>query len=302
MFEAGVPLTTSPELRDAGERAFAVLRGAAEKICAQVTGPLRPPALMVALHIWAMSHGIASLFGRGDAARRPLPMTPEELLEAEVLIYLRGSGGGEQNRAPADANGILDSRLDTKADVNVIYIHTGGHMSSCKLDELGNRWIALMILGFIAWWPLGLRCPCLYDRERTDGLRYGMLESSLQRLPRARRHQPLAVEDAMMQDRWQSKIERMQGKMDRMRSRMERPRNGGDWRISGDRRDRAAIAPSTSIVNKLCSGSKRNNASSGNFWSGCASPRTASEFDQFMTERRNRPRRRRSRNRRQPEH
>ena len=47
---------------------------------------------MVALHIWSMTHGIASLFGRGDAARRSLPMLPEELLEAAVLIYLRGLG------------------------------------------------------------------------------------------------------------------------------------------------------------------------------------------------------------------
>jgi hypothetical protein len=47
---------------------------------------------MLALHIWAMSHGIASLFGRGDAARRSLPMSPEELLEAETLIYLKGLG------------------------------------------------------------------------------------------------------------------------------------------------------------------------------------------------------------------
>jgi AcrR family transcriptional regulator len=92
MFEAGIPLATNSELREAGERAFAVLRGAAEKLCAQAPARNRPPALMVALHIWAMSHGIASLFGRGDAARRALPMSPEELLEAEVLIYLRGLG------------------------------------------------------------------------------------------------------------------------------------------------------------------------------------------------------------------
>jgi AcrR family transcriptional regulator len=93
MFEAGIPLGTSQELRDAGDQAFAVLRSAAEKICAQMSGPQRrPPALMVALHIWSMAHGIASLFGRGDSARRPLPMTAEELLEAEVLIYLRGLG------------------------------------------------------------------------------------------------------------------------------------------------------------------------------------------------------------------
>jgi hypothetical protein len=52
----------------------------------------RPPALMMSLHIWALSHGIASLFGRGDAARRTLPMSPEELLEAGVLLYLQGLG------------------------------------------------------------------------------------------------------------------------------------------------------------------------------------------------------------------
>ena len=92
MFEAGIPLATSPELRDAGDRAFAVLRQAADVLCALMPPKGRPPALMVALHIWAMAHGIASLFGRGDAARRTLPMPPEELLEANVLIYLHGLG------------------------------------------------------------------------------------------------------------------------------------------------------------------------------------------------------------------
>ena len=92
MFEAGIPLATNSELREAGDRAFAVLRGAAEKLCGHMPPGARPPALMVALHIWAMAHGIASLFGRGDAAKRNLPMSPEELLEAEVLVYLRGLG------------------------------------------------------------------------------------------------------------------------------------------------------------------------------------------------------------------
>jgi AcrR family transcriptional regulator len=95
MFEAGVPLSSNPELREAGDRAFAVLRGAAEKLCVQMPARGRPPALMVALHIWAMAHGIASLFGRGDAGRRSLPMSPEELLEAQTLIYLRGLGVSE---------------------------------------------------------------------------------------------------------------------------------------------------------------------------------------------------------------
>ena len=59
MFEAGIPLATSPELREAGERAFAVLRGASEMLCAQAPPNSRPPILMVALHIWAMSHAAA---------------------------------------------------------------------------------------------------------------------------------------------------------------------------------------------------------------------------------------------------
>jgi len=92
MFEAGVPLDSDPQLREASENSFAVLRAAAEKLVALMPAQGRPPALMVALHIWSMTHGIASLFGRGDAARRALPMPPEELLEAAVLIYLRGLG------------------------------------------------------------------------------------------------------------------------------------------------------------------------------------------------------------------
>jgi hypothetical protein len=48
---------------------------------------------MVALHLWAMAHGVASLFvGRIAGAHRRLPMTPEELLEAGLLIYLQSLG------------------------------------------------------------------------------------------------------------------------------------------------------------------------------------------------------------------
>jgi AcrR family transcriptional regulator len=92
MFEAGISLEGHPELRQAGDRAFALLKNAAEKLIADLPAGSRPPALMMALHIWAFSHGIASLFGRGDAARRALPMTPAELLEAGMLVYLRGLG------------------------------------------------------------------------------------------------------------------------------------------------------------------------------------------------------------------
>jgi imidazolonepropionase-like amidohydrolase len=97
MFEAGVPLGEHRELQEAGDRAFAVLRKACEAVVATLPAAKRPPALMMALHIWSLSHGIASLFARGDAARRTLPMTPEELLEAATLVYLQGLGLSEKS-------------------------------------------------------------------------------------------------------------------------------------------------------------------------------------------------------------
>jgi AcrR family transcriptional regulator len=92
MFEAGVALDADPDLRQAADRAFGVLRAASESLCALLPRDARPPALMMSLHVWALSHGIASLFARPDASRRKLPMSADELLEAGVLVYLRGLG------------------------------------------------------------------------------------------------------------------------------------------------------------------------------------------------------------------
>lgn len=92
MFESGLAGADYPEMAIEGERAFAVLRSACEAIVETMPKDRRPPAMMMALHIWSLSHGIASLFARGDRARRPIPMTPEDLLEAATLIYLDGLG------------------------------------------------------------------------------------------------------------------------------------------------------------------------------------------------------------------
>lgn len=92
MFEAGLSFDDDPLLRQAADRSFAVLRNASESLCARLPAGQRPPSLMMSLHVWALSHGIASLFARGDGGRRPLPMSPEDLLEAGMLIYLRGLG------------------------------------------------------------------------------------------------------------------------------------------------------------------------------------------------------------------
>jgi AcrR family transcriptional regulator len=105
MFESGIPVDLNPTLMTASERAFSVIRAAAERLAALTPpGAARPPALMMALHIWSMAHGVASLFGRGDAARRKLPMSPEDLLEAGVLIYLRGLGFPTDRNASAQTS------------------------------------------------------------------------------------------------------------------------------------------------------------------------------------------------------
>jgi len=93
MFDGATPVADDPALNEASARAFGVLRQAAETAAAAIPKAQRPPALMMALHIWSLAHGIATLFvGRGDGARFRLPMPPEDLLEAGLLIYLQSFG------------------------------------------------------------------------------------------------------------------------------------------------------------------------------------------------------------------
>lgn len=97
MFNSRLATDAYPGLQGAGDRAFGVLRDAADMVAAAVPKGRRPPSLMMALHIWSMAHGVASLFVRQAPSRRKLPMPPEELLEAGVLLYLQSLGlaGGE---------------------------------------------------------------------------------------------------------------------------------------------------------------------------------------------------------------
>jgi AcrR family transcriptional regulator len=92
MFETHLAYDGFPALQAAADRAFATLREAAERIVGTLPEAKRPPALMMALHMWSLAHGIASLFCGPDGGRRKLPMSPENLLEAGVLIYLQSLG------------------------------------------------------------------------------------------------------------------------------------------------------------------------------------------------------------------
>lgn len=91
MFESGQSYE-APEVRAAEERAFSVLVEASQALADTITDGGRPPATMIALHMFSLAHGIAALYTRGDASRRKIPMAPSELLEAAVLVYLAGLG------------------------------------------------------------------------------------------------------------------------------------------------------------------------------------------------------------------
>ena len=92
MFESGVAAGAGGEPIPAAERAFDVLQHAAAALCRALPESERPPVRLMSLHIWAISHGVATLFTQGDLQARKVPMSPEEMLESAMLIYLKGLG------------------------------------------------------------------------------------------------------------------------------------------------------------------------------------------------------------------
>lgn len=91
MFESGVEITADPMLAQVAGRAHAVLTQAAARLVASLPADRRPPAGMVANHIWAFSHGVVELFARGRPGARA-PYSAEEMLESGITVYLRGLG------------------------------------------------------------------------------------------------------------------------------------------------------------------------------------------------------------------
>jgi AcrR family transcriptional regulator len=93
MFEAGLSVDDDVELKIAADRAFNVLRGSCAAVLESAPkGTTRPPGDLMSLHVWSISHGIATLFCEGRAGRGKVPMTRGDILEAGILIYLRGLG------------------------------------------------------------------------------------------------------------------------------------------------------------------------------------------------------------------
>ena len=91
MFEAGLSIAGNADLAAAAERAEAALVRGAEGLFVRLPAERRPPVTMVANHVWALSHGVVELFGRGRPGARS-PISADQMLESGVLIYLRGLG------------------------------------------------------------------------------------------------------------------------------------------------------------------------------------------------------------------
>ena len=137
-----------------------------------------------------------------------------------------------------------------------------------KIDELGRpAWIALAILGFIAWWPIGLAVLVFSLGSGRMGCSY--------------RHN-----GGHWQSRWQSKMERMQEKMDRMRAKMDGARSGGDWWGTPPSSGNRAFDDYRAETLRRLEDEQREFKE---FLERLRFAKDRVEFDQFMSERRNRP-------------
>jgi hypothetical protein len=132
---------------------------------------------------------------------------------------------------------------------------------TAKLDEFGKpAWVVLIVLGFIAWWPIGLgilaytiwsgRMGCGYHGGR---------------------------------DRWQHNMERMQSKMDWMRAKMSGPE--GAYAYAPPSGNRAFDEYRMETLRRL----EDEQREFRDFLERLRMAKDKSEFDEFMAERRNRP-------------
>ena len=128
------------------------------------------------------------------------------------------------------------------------------------LDEIGRpAWIVLMILGFMAWWPLGLAVLAFLIGSGRMG-RHG--------------------------SHWEHKMVRLQDKMDQVRERIDRHMGGGNWwGRSPSSGNRAFDEYKADTLRRL----EEEQREFHEFLQRLRFARDRAEFDQFMAERRNRP-------------
>jgi AcrR family transcriptional regulator len=91
MFESGVAIAGNADLAREADAAHAVIVAASARLAEVLPPERRPPPAMMANHVWALSHGVVELFGRGRPGARA-PYSADEMLESAAVIYLRGLG------------------------------------------------------------------------------------------------------------------------------------------------------------------------------------------------------------------
>jgi hypothetical protein len=135
---------------------------------------------------------------------------------------------------------------------------------TAKLDEFGKpAWIALMILGFMVWWPVGLVVLAFTIGSGRMGCGYHGGH-----------------------DRWQHKMERMQHKMDWMRSRMGGGApTGGFWGQAPSSGNHAFDEYRNDTLKRL----EEEQREFREFLERLRFAKDKTEFDAFMNDRRNRP-------------
>ncbi len=132
---------------------------------------------------------------------------------------------------------------------------------TAKLDDIGTpAWIALMILGFIVWWPLGLVALAFILWSGRMGCH------------------------ARNSAHWERKMDRMHEKMDRMKSRMQGrgPMWGGGYGGSSSSGNAAFDEYKAETLRRLEEEQKEFRA----FLDRLRMSKDRVEFDQFMAERR----------------
>ena len=148
---------------------------------------------------------------------------------------------------------------------------------TAKIDEFGKpAWIVLVVLGFIAWWPIGLAILAFTIWSGRMGCGYHYAGRGY--------------------DRWQHKMDRLQQKMDWMRSRMSGNPSGGNpsdgnswggnrWRNPPPSGNRAFDEYRMETLRRL----EEEQSEFRGFLERLRMAKDKAEFDQFMAERRDRP-------------
>jgi hypothetical protein len=134
-----------------------------------------------------------------------------------------------------------------------------------RLDEIGKpAWIALMVLSFFVFWPLGLAILAFLIWSGRMGCHYGS------------------------NDRWNRKMERLQQKMDRARDAMNaygQYSRGPFWGGTPSSGNRAFDEYRSETIKRL----EEEQQEFRDFLERLRFAKDKTEFDQFMTERRDRP-------------